>query len=121
MINPEIRRVLNLQGKLVLGAVVIGAIISGARANVATSTLLGGLAAWIPAWVYARIAYSRRHVHPGILIRAHFRGEAVKFILTVVLFGCVLVFYKNLSVAGLLTGYFAAISGYWFGLLTNKR
>ncbi|WP_215778951.1 MULTISPECIES: ATP synthase subunit I [unclassified Paludibacterium] len=117
MNNPEVGRVLSLQVRLILAAVAVSAILGGMRIGVMVSTLLGGLSALIPAWVYSRIAYSRRRVAPSILMRAHFRGEAVKFMLTVVMFGSVLVFYKNLSVAGLFCGYLAAVSGYWFGLL----
>jgi ATP synthase protein I len=117
MNNPEVKRVLRLQLKLVLVAVALSAVLGGARANVVLSTLLGGASALVPAWVYSRIAYAKRHVPPSVLMRAHFRGEAVKFMLTVAMFGCVLLYYKNLSVAGLFCGYLAAVSGYWFGLL----
>lgn len=117
MNNPEIGRVLRLQAMLVLAAVLISALVGGARLNIPLSTFLGGMSALLPAMVYCRIAYARRHVAPAVLMRAHFRGEAVKFMMTVVMFGCVLVFYRNLSVAGLFGGYLAAVSGYWFGLL----
>ncbi|MBV8047793.1 MAG: ATP synthase subunit I [Paludibacterium sp.] len=117
MNNPEVMRVLRLQLKLTLAAVALSAILGGGRLNIMVSTLLGGLSALIPAWVYSRIAYAKRHVPPSVLMRAHFRGEAVKFMLTVAMFGCVLLYYRNFSVAGLFCGYFAAISGYWFGLL----
>ena len=117
MINPDVDKILRLQVKLILAAVVLSLVLGGGRLDVAVSALLGGLSALIPAWVYSRIAYAKRHVAPSVLMRNHFRGEAVKFNLTVALFGCVLVNYKNLSVAGLFGGYFAAVSGYWFGLL----
>lgn len=102
---------------LLAAAVVLAAVLSGASGSVTGSALFGGLCALIPAWVYCRIAYARRHVPPAVLMRAHFRGEAVKFLLTLFLFGCVLTYYRNLSVVGLFGGYLAVISGYWFGLL----
>jgi len=117
MNNPDVGRILRLQVILLMAAVALGALFTGARLNVAVSTLLGGASALLPAWVYCRIAYARRHVPPAVLMRAHFRGEAVKFILTIVLFSAVLLNYKNLSVAGLFGGYLAVVSGYWFGLL----
>lgn len=117
MNNPEIERVLRLQTRLVLAAVLISAILGWGRLNIPVSTFLGGACALIPAMVYCRIAYARRHVAPAQLMRAHFRGEGVKFLMTIAMFGCVLLFYRDLSVAGLFGGYLAAVSGYWFGLL----
>ncbi|BBF87252.1 hypothetical protein DLM_3667 [Aquitalea magnusonii] len=52
-----------------------------------------------------------------MLMKAHFKAEAVKFMLTVLMFGASLVFFKDLSVVGLLAGFFATVSGYWLGLL----
>jgi ATP synthase protein I len=98
-------------------AIVLSLVLSGARFGVAVSTLLGGLTVLIPTWAYSRIAFAKRHVPPAYLMRAHFRGEMVKFFLTVAMFACALVYDKNLSVAGLFGGYFAAVSSYWFGLL----
>lgn len=117
MINPDVRRILRLQVRLLLAAVALSALLGGAKLDVAVSTLLGGMSALVPAWVYCRIAYARRHVPPFILMRAHFRGEAVKLILTLAMFGGVLMNYKDLSVAGFFGGYLAVVSGYWFGLL----
>ena len=48
----------------------------------------------VPALVYARIAYAKRHVSPAELMKAHFRAEAVKYVLTILLFGATLVFSR---------------------------
>jgi ATP synthase protein I len=117
MANPNAGQILRLQAKLILAAVVVSLILGWGRFDIAVSTLLGGLSVLIPTWAYGRIAFARRHIPPAYLMRAHFRGEAVKFLLTVAIFGCVLVYDKNLSVAGLFGGYLAAVSSYWFGLL----
>ena len=117
MAKPDVKRILRLQIKLVLIAVALSVVLGGARLGVAVSTLLGGLSALIPAWLYSRIAFSKRHVPPAQLMRAQFRAEAFKLLLTALMFGCVMKFYKDLSVAGMFGGYLAAVSGYWFGLL----
>lgn len=117
MQNAEVGRVLRLQAKLLVVAVLLGAVLSGGTMVVPVSVLLGGLSALIPAAVYARIAYAKRHVPPAVLMKAHFKAEAVKFLLTVFMFGASLVFFKDLSVVGLLAGFFATVSGYWLGLL----
>jgi len=120
MAKPDVGSILRLQLKLVLAAAVIGAMLGGLRAGVIVSTVLGGVSAVFPAWVYSRIAFAKRHVPPSELMRAHFKGEAVKMLMTVAMFGCVMKLYKDLSVAGLFGGYLAAVSGYWFGLLVKS-
>lgn len=84
------------------------------------SALIGGLICVVPSAVYARLAYARRHVPPAELLKGHYKAEAVKFGLTIIMFGATLVFFKDLSVVGLFCGYGAAISGYWFGLLIKN-
>ncbi|UTH76375.1 ATP synthase subunit I [Chromobacterium sp. IIBBL 290-4] len=111
---------LRLQASLTGLAVVIALLVSGGSPATAVSALLGGLVVLVPALVYARIAYAKRHVPPAELIKAHFLAEAVKFCLTVLLSGAVLASFKDLSVAGFLGGFFAAISGYGFGLLIKN-
>lgn len=120
MVNPEVGRVLRLQASLVGLAVLISLLVSAGSLVVAVSTLLGGIVVLVPALVYARIAYAKRHVPPAALIKAHFLAEAVKFCLTVLLSGAVLAGFKDLSVVGFLGGFFAAISGYGFGLLIKN-
>nr|WP_199066594.1 ATP synthase subunit I [Chromobacterium sp. ASV5] len=120
MVNLEVRRILRLQATLVGVAMLIGLISSAGSAPVAVSVMLGGVAVIVPALVYARIAYAKRHVPPMELMKAHFKAEAVKFCLTALLSAAVLVFFKDLSVAGFLGGFFAAVSGYGFGLLVKN-
>ncbi|AOZ50643.1 ATP synthase subunit I [Chromobacterium vaccinii] len=120
MIYSEVKRVLRLQASLVGLAVVVALLASAGSVTVAVSALLGGLAVLAPALVYARIAYAKRHVAPAALIKAHFLAEAVKFCLTVLLSGVVLASFKDLSVVGFLGGFFAATSGYGFGLLIKN-
>ena len=117
VVNPEVKRVLKVQAALVVAATLLGSLLAGGALNVPMSVLLGGLTALLPAIVYARIAYARRHVPPAVLIKAHFMAEGVKFGLTVLMFGAVWGFFKDLSVVGYFGGFVAAIAGYWVGLL----
>ncbi|WP_019102144.1 ATP synthase subunit I, partial [Chromobacterium haemolyticum] len=120
MVNPEVKRILRLQCTLVGVALLIGVVAGGGNLAIPVSVLLGGLSALVPALVYARIAYAKRHVAPAELMKAHFRAEAVKYVLTILIFGATLVFFKDLSIVGLFGGFFAAVSGYWFGLLIKN-
>ncbi len=120
MNNPDAKRVIRLQVRLPLLAVVISLLVAGATINVPVSALIGGLCAILPALAYVRIAGSMQRVSPAELMRAHYKAEAVKFVLTLLLFGGALAFFKDLSVAGLFGGYIAATSAYWFGLLIKN-
>ncbi|AUH53447.1 hypothetical protein CXB49_23045 [Chromobacterium sp. ATCC 53434] len=120
MIYPEVKRVLRLQASLTGLAVVVALLASAGNAATGLSALLGGLVVLGPALLYARIAYAKRHAAPMVLIKAHFLAEAVKFCLTVLLSGAVLASFKDLSVVGFLGGFFAATSGYGFGLLIKN-
>ena len=120
MINPEVRAILRLQWTLTAVAVLAALVIGQGELRHPVSALIGGLAALVPAWVYARIAYRKRHVPPAVLMKAHFTAEAVKFCLTLIMFSAALLFFKDLSVAGLIGGFLAAVSGYWFGLLIRN-
>lgn len=120
MVKPEIKRVLRLQLSLMLAAVGVGALYGGGSAQIPVSILIGGLIVLIPALVYTRIAFARRHVSPAVLMQAHYKAEAVKFVLTLLMFGAVIVFFKDVSVAALFIGYLVTVAGYWFGLLIKN-
>src|SRR5262245_16882070 len=120
MVNPEVARVVRLQVLLTISAAVVVALIGGMSIALAGGVLAGGMSVIVPASVYARIAYARRPVPPAVLMQAHFKSEVVKFILTVFIFMGLLLVFKDLSVPALFIGYFAAASGYWFGLLIKN-
>lgn len=120
MVNPEIGRVIRLQVLLTLIVALVAAVFSGFDEAFIKGVLAGGVSVIVPALVYARIAYAKRRVPPAELMQAHFKAEAVKFMLTVFIFMGLLLVFKNLSVPALFIGYFAAASGYWFGLLIKN-
>lgn len=120
MVNPEVGRVIRLQVLLTLAAVLVATVVTRFDVAFSGSILAGGVGVVVPALVYARIAYAKRHVPPAELMRAHFKAEAVKFTLTVFIFMGLLLLFKDLSIPALLIGYFVAVSGYWFGLLIKN-
>lgn len=120
MVNPEVKRVVRLQIRLVVAAVLLGIVLSHGTVALPVSIVIGGLAGIVPALLYIRIAYAKRHIPPAELMKAHFKAESAKFMLTLVMFGAAMVFFKDLSVAGLFGGYVATVAGYWFGLLIKN-
>lgn len=120
MVSREVRQILRLQVLLSLLAVLVTAVVTRFNVAFVGSVLVGGAGVIFPALIYAKIAYSKRHVPPVELMRAHFKAEAVKFMLTVFIYMGLMQAFKNISVPALLIGYFVAVSGYWFGLLIRN-
>ena len=119
MVKSVVKRILLLQCALVVGAMLIG-LFTGEAVRIVGSVFLGGFLVLAPSMAYVRIAYARPDAAPSLLLKAHFLAEAIKYAISLVLFCCVFVIYKDVSMVGLWSGIFAAISGYWFGLLIKN-
>ncbi|MCL6264538.1 ATP synthase subunit I [Craterilacuibacter sp. RT1T] len=117
MAKPEIKRIVRLQFVLTAIAVLIAAVLGQGSISGAVSALLGGLTVILPALLYIRIAYSVPRASPAVLMKAHYKAEAVKFVMTILIFAVVLLFFKDISVAAYFASYMLVVFGYWFGLL----
>ncbi|KZE33565.1 ATP synthase protein I [Crenobacter luteus] len=118
MMSPEVKRVVRLQVAMTVAATVLVALFAGQDA--ALSALAGGAVVVIPALLYGRVSGAPGRAAPAVLMRAHYKAEAYKFLLTVVLMVVVGAFFKSLSIPALVLGYLSAASGYWFGLLIKN-
>ncbi len=119
MVSPEIKRILHLQWQLVFVTYLISSLCGMSRSFM-LSLVLGGAVGILPAIAYVIVAYTQRDATPERLIRGHFKAEAVKFLLTLVLFAGVVSVFKQVSAAGLFSGYLAVVAGYWVGLLIRR-
>lgn len=119
MVNSEVKRILLLQCALVGGAMLIG-LATGEGWGIVVSVFLGGFLVLVPSMAYVKVAYARPNAVPSLLVKAHFLAEAIKYAISIVLFFFVFVIYKDVSMLGLWSGIFTAISGYWFGLLIKN-
>ncbi|NDV13523.1 ATP synthase subunit I [Crenobacter caeni] len=121
MVRPEIKRVVWLQCKLTVVAVAVAAVWSSGDVSAVVSALMGGLTAIVPALLYIRVAYAVRRASPAVLMKAHYKAEAAKFALTLLIFVVVLLFFKDLSVAAYFSSYALVVLAYWFGLLIKTE
>lgn len=121
MVRPEIKRVVWLQCKLTAVAVAVAAVWSSGDLPAMVSALMGGLTAILPALLYIRVAYAVGRASPAVLMKAHYKAEAAKFSLTLLIFVVVLLFFKDLSVAAYFSSYALAVLAYWFGLLIKTE
>jgi ATP synthase protein I len=76
---------------------------------VAVSTLLGGVAAVVPnGFLAARVLTPSRNVSGGAMMRAAWRGEIGKILLTALAFGVIFGLVKPLSPPAVFAGFIAA-------------
>lgn len=83
--------------------------------EMAKSSLLGGLIAWLPNLYFGCRIYLARHRDAHGILGAFYSGETIKLVLTAALF--VLVFQvPDIDFLVLLLSYMAVLSVFWFAL-----
>lgn len=80
------------------------------------SSMMGGLAAFVPNMYFAFRLAGTRNRDPGKILRSFYIGESVKLLLTAALFILILQI-PNIEIIPLLAGFAAALSVFWFALL----
>lgn len=80
------------------------------------SSVLGGVAAFIPNLYFALRINSISGLKPRKIVNSFYAGESGKLLLTAALF--IMIFkVPNIEILPLLAGYIAALSVFWFALL----
>ena len=88
----------------------------------AYSALLGGLICVIPnAYLAGRLLMKSGAGDSRVFLQAAFTGEALKLVLTGVLFALVFIYIKPLNVLALFAGFILAICIQWIGLILLGR
>ena len=119
MITKRVGHVIRLQVGLTVLAALVAAGMAQDAMHAGLSALLGGAIVVMGALVYIGVAFARKRAAPGVLVRRHFRAEALKMIVTAFLLVAVMLFFKSVSAGALLGGFAAAQSAYWLGLLSK--
>jgi ATP synthase protein I len=83
----------------------------------AISALWGGSIGFLSASIYARVIQAARGRGPNELVRAHYLAQALKFFVTVGLFGATFVLAKHVAPLPLFLTYAATLLAYWAGLI----
>jgi ATP synthase protein I len=109
---PPVRRVAFTQAAILFVSVLA---VLPVNATIACSMLTGGVIQIVPQAYFARLAFRYRGAKqaPEIL-RAIYKGETGKLLLTVVLFALAFNFIKPLHMPGLFLSYSAMIIVQWF-------
>lgn len=116
--NTVVFRVVRLQIGLTTLAALCAALLTEDPSRGALSALAGGGIAIAGSLVYAWFAHGRR-AHPGVILRRHFRAEAMKMFATLILLVVVISGFSSVSALALLGGFALAQSAYWLGLLSK--
>ena len=112
MRRPPVYRVIGLQ---VIATVIVAAISLSVGKVHAYSALLGGLICVLPNLYFVRktFAYSGARAARQI-VNAFYKGEAIKLVLTAVLFALVYVYVKPLEPAAMLIAFILVQTTNWF-------
>jgi ATP synthase protein I len=114
---PVVRWVLLAQGAGILGVVAAFWLLGGRGA--AVSALMGGLVAFLPNLVFSLglgVRDDRRTAKD--VARIFFGGEALKLLLTAVLFAAAY-HVQGVEILPLMAGFVSALTVFWFALLVR--
>ena len=114
-----VKRLLLVQAAL---AVVIPLILLPFGMNTALSAAAGGLASLIPNlyFAYRTFRYSGAR-SARMIVRSFYSGEAVKLVLTAVIFALVFKYLKTLNVAAMFGGFIMVQMAVWVTPLLSDR
>lgn len=112
MKRPPVYRVVWLQ----LAVTLIAAIVSLSFGQVhAYSALLGGIICVLPTWYYVRKTFAHSGARAARqIVNAFYKGEAIKLVLTAVLFTLVYLWVKPLEPATMLIAFVVVQMTNWF-------
>lgn len=117
-LDRAVQRVLFLQ--LLATAVIALPLLPLIGVQAAASAALGGAIGFSSTLAYALRMRVPASAEPRDLLKAHMRAEAYKLLTTVLLFGAVFIFLKEVSPLPLLLTFIATLTAYWAALLITK-
>lgn len=117
-VRHYLNRVIALQiGGVILVATIISLLWGSGDAN---SAIIGGAINVLAGEIHARWVIKSTGGTPEVMWRAHVVGEALKIVLTVVLFTLVVLFVKELQMLPMILGYGATLLTNWVALFLFK-
>ncbi len=111
----QVRGIIRLKIGIAISMAILLFLILGQ--NPAISSLLGGLIAVMGSVLYAAIAYRVQFAPPVLLLKLHFAAEMCKLLCTILAFAALFILYQKVNWIWMFSGYLAATSAFWFGLL----
>lgn len=112
--------IISLQVAVTLAAGLIVWLVSG-EGESAVSAVWGGSIGFLSALVYVRVVRAARGRGPSELVRAHYLAQALKFGVTVALFGVTFVIARRVAPLPLFLTYIATLLTYWAGLIRYQN
>ncbi len=108
--------IISLQVAVTLAGGLIAWLVSG-NGESAVSAVWGGSIGFLSALVYVRVVRAARGRDPSELLRAHYLAQALKFGVTIALFGATFVIARRVAPLPLFLTYIATLLTYWAGLI----
>lgn len=115
---PLARRVIRLQ--VILTVAIAAALALSLDLRHALSALCGGGIGALSAYVYAWRMSTPAGADAREALRAQYRAELSKIVITVALFALVFLVFKNVAALTLFLTYLATTVAYWVALITRS-
>jgi len=112
--------IIGLQVAVTLAAGLIVWIASGEEGS-AASAVWGGSIGVLSALAYVRVIRAAEGQGPNELVRAHYLAQALKFGVTIALFGATFVVARHVAPLPLFLTYIATLLSYWAGLIRYQN
>ena len=119
--RPLPRAIFGIVGMQV-GTTVLAALVSlwAAGAVAAKSAVLGGVIGIVPTTMYGLVVLGGKFGPPRTVLSRHYIGEFSKLVFTLLLFGAVFAWVKELSALPLFAAYLLTLAAYWAALLVFR-
>lgn len=108
--------IISLQVAVTLAAGLIVWLVSG-EGESAAAAVWGGSIGFLSALVYVCVIRTGRGRNPSELVRVHYLAQALKFGVTIALFGATFVIARRIAPLPLFLTYIATLLTYWAGLI----
>jgi ATP synthase protein I len=110
--------IIGIQAGTTVLAALVALWVAGALA--AKSAVLGGVIGIVPGTTYGLIVLGRKFGPPRAVLSRHYIGEFSKLVITLLLFGAVFAWVRELSALPLFAAYFLTLLAYWAALLVFR-
>lgn len=115
IVSGSVRRIIQIQIAVTITIALLMLVLQGMSS--AISAFVGGTIGFITSLIYAIKMQAPPGSAPREILRAHYKAEAYKMVITILLFTLVFTQYKDINALPLFAAYAATAAVYWVALI----